>query len=119
MKERRDLLACWVNARKVWAFMSIAIVAGESQVGILVAATMLFRGNVLDVKCDAVVLLMNAAIFTTVVCSGTYRRSCFRIHAFERPLVVWLRENASFCLQDCQNIHRSNVSVVLGCFVFR
>ena len=46
--------------------MTIAEMTGEREVGLVVTPMMLLRHDVLDMKCDDIVLLMDATIFAAV-----------------------------------------------------
>jgi hypothetical protein len=50
MKQRNNLTVGWINRREVRAFVEIAAVAGKAQVVCMIAAAVLLRDNVLDVK---------------------------------------------------------------------
>ncbi len=51
------------------------------KVGIVIAASVLSGDNVLNVKRDGVVSLVNSAILAAIVGSRTYSNSCGCIHA--------------------------------------
>ncbi len=58
-----------VYARDVRPLVTIADMTGEGEVKVVVAPMMLPRHDVLDMKHDEIVTLMDATIFTAVSCS--------------------------------------------------
>jgi hypothetical protein len=74
------MLAAWIEERdqfsgfridpsQVWALMQIAVMAGEGEVGQLVAPAMLFGNNVFRVKPEERILVLpEAAVLAAVVC---------------------------------------------------
>jgi hypothetical protein len=56
----------WVHTRDIRPLVTIAEMASERQVRLVITPVMLLRHNVLDMKCDNIVLLMDATIFATI-----------------------------------------------------
>lgn len=72
IKEARKLPGFGVYTREVRPFMAITTVAGKGKIGIVITPVVLPRNNVLDVKCNGIVALMDTAIFAAVVRSVAY-----------------------------------------------
>jgi hypothetical protein len=66
VEEACQLTGFGVYAREVRPFVTIAEMTGEGEIKVVVAPMMLPRHDVLDVKRDEIVTLMDATIFTAV-----------------------------------------------------
>lgn len=81
IEQPRDLASCRVDAGQVWPFVSIAVVASQSKIGLVITPAVLPCDDVLNMECDSVVLLQDSAILATAVGSNTYSCSRFSVHA--------------------------------------
>ena len=88
VEQVRDFTCHWVNTREIWSLVAVAKVAGKGQVLWIIAATMLLGDDVLDMKSDAIILLVNVAVFAAIVSAGTYSRSGLSIHVLGRDLAI-------------------------------
>jgi hypothetical protein len=89
---------------------------GKRQVRFVITPVMLLRHDVLDVKCDDIVLLMDATILAAISRAVAYACPGRGIHLRR----MWLSdEGAGLLLEHGNNVHRSNVGVVLRHFLGR
>ena len=66
VEEVCQLTGIGVDTGKVQPFVTIAKMAGEGEVRFVVAPVMLLRHDVLHVKCDEIMTLMDATILAVV-----------------------------------------------------
>ena len=96
--------------------MTIAEMTGEREVGLIVTPVMLLRHDMLDMKGDDIVLLVDATILAAVSRTVAYTCPGRGIHLRR----MWLHdEGAGLLLEHCNNVHRLNVGVVLHYFLGR
>src|SRR5438093_13590936 len=89
---------------------------GEREVRLVVTPVMLLRHDVLDMKGDDIVLLMDATILAAVSRAVAYACPGRGIHLRR----MWLSdEGASLLLEHCNNVHRLNIGVVFRHFFGR
>jgi hypothetical protein len=69
VEEACQLTACGVHTREIWSLMTITEMTGQRQVRLVATPVMLLRHDVLDVKGDDIVLLMDATILAAVSCT--------------------------------------------------
>jgi hypothetical protein len=66
VEEAGQLTDCGVHTREIWPLVTITEMTGQRQVRLVVTPVMLLRHDVLDVKGDDIVLLMDATILATI-----------------------------------------------------
>jgi len=66
VEETCQLTGCGIYTREVRPLVTITEMTGEREVRLVVAPVMLLCYDVLDVKCDDIVLLMDATILAAV-----------------------------------------------------
>ena len=66
VEEACQLTGCRIHTREIQPFVTITEMTGEGEVRLVVAPVMLLRHDVLDVKCDDIVLLMDTTILAAV-----------------------------------------------------
>ena len=66
VEEACQLTGCGIHTREIWPLVTITEMTGEREVRLVVTPVMLLRHDVLDVKCDDIVLLLDATILATV-----------------------------------------------------
>jgi hypothetical protein len=58
MKEWNDGSILWINTRKIWTFVQVAVVTGKCKIFWIVIPTVLLRDNMINMKqCELHVLL--------------------------------------------------------------
>ncbi len=66
IEEACQLTGCGVHTREIRPLVTITEMTGEREVRFVVTPVMLLHHDVLDMKCDDIVLLMDATILATV-----------------------------------------------------
>jgi hypothetical protein len=66
IEEACQLTGCGIYTRKIWPSVTITEMTGERQVRLVVTPVMLLRHDVLDVKGDEIVSLMDPTILAAV-----------------------------------------------------
>jgi hypothetical protein len=116
VEEACQFTGCGVYSREIGTLVTITKMTGKRQVRFVVTPVMLLRHDVLDVKCDDIVLLMDATILAAISRAVAY--VCPGRGIYLRRM--WLSdEGAGFLLEHGNNVHRSNVGVVLRHFLGR
>jgi hypothetical protein len=69
VEEAGQLTGCGVHTREIWPLVTITEMTGQRQVRLVTTPVMLLRHDVLDVKGDDIVLLMDATILAAVSCT--------------------------------------------------
>ncbi len=96
--------------------MLYPIMTGQREVRFFVAPMMLLRHDVLDVKCDDIVLLMDATILAAISRAVAYACPGRGIHLRR----MWLNDDGvGLLLEHGNNVHRLNIGVVLRHFLGR
>jgi hypothetical protein len=83
MKQAYYVTRSWVNPREIGAFVEVAAMASQRQVGCVVQSAMLLRNDVFDVMEQVTVLLRQPAVFATRAGSFTNESPRFSIHAID------------------------------------
>jgi hypothetical protein len=66
VEEPCQLAGCGIHTREIRPLVTITEMTGEGEVRLVVTPAMLLRHDVLDVKCDDIVLLMDTTILAAV-----------------------------------------------------
>jgi hypothetical protein len=66
VEEACQLTGCGIYTREIQPLVTITEMTGEGEVRLVVTPVMLLRHDVLDVKCDDIVLLMDTTILAAV-----------------------------------------------------
>jgi hypothetical protein len=80
VEEGHKLTAEGIHAREVRALAKVAAVAGQRQIVNVIAPTVLFGDDMLNVVRQLAVLLTQQAIFTTVIRPAADKVPCGGIH---------------------------------------
>jgi hypothetical protein len=116
VEEASQLTSFWVHTRKIRPFVTIAEMTGKRKVRLVIASMMLLRHNVLDVKCDDIVLLMNVTILAAISRSVAHVGPGLSIHLRRMRLND---QGTSLLLEHGNYVHGVNVGVVLSHFLGR
>jgi hypothetical protein len=116
VEEGCQLTGCRIYTREIRPLVAMTEMTGEGEVRLVVTPVMLLRHDVLDVTCDAIVLLMDTTLLAAVARTVAHARLGLGIHLRRR----WLNdESAGLLLKHGNHVHRLNVGVVLCHFLGR
>jgi hypothetical protein len=116
VEEACQLTGFEVHSREIWPFVTIAEMTGERGIRLVITPVMLLRHDVLDVKCDDIMLLMNVTILAALSCSVAHVGPGLRIHLRRLRLSD---QGVSLLLEHGHHVHGMNVGIVLSRFLGR
>jgi hypothetical protein len=103
-----------VKARHIGSLVAIREMTGERQVAVRITPPMLPRDNMLDVKRDEIMLLVDLTIFAAVPRTSAHAGGRRGIHLRRRRLP---EEGPRLLLEHGDHIHRVDVGLILGHFL--
>lgn len=110
MEQGNDCARSRIDTRKVWSFVRVATIAGESKVVWIIGPTVLLRYNMLDVEGnEGRRFLRDAAVFTSVASTPSDKPSRACIHVLRGLLC---EKPPRFCLNDRNHIDGFNEILV-------